>query len=560
MTETKEMQLGKDWIKKEMRPYRTFVIFLTFFTVFATILSLAFAYLTKYLINSATDKQPNRLFVFSAVLLSILLLKIILQTLSTFYTEKLRAQMVAKFRTKFFKKILRSNYAKINEYHSGELINRLTSDVQEVVGTTVRLMPAIVGMIVQCIGAIFALVTINWKFTCFYVVCSVIFGGISAFFRKQIRKTQKDVLKADGESRSFMQESIVSVMTLKAYGAEDKTGEKAHDLSQAYYQKRMKRNLLRSCMNAVFSLLSNFGLIFAVIWCSVSILWYGNTDYGSILSVILLLMQLQHPFASFSSVIPAYYSRIASAERLREIDFITDEIINQNQFTENKIALYDDLQSISLENVSFSYGREPIFSDASATIKTGEIVCLTGSSGVGKSTLFKLLLNIYEKDEGGIFLNYKTGKNELTALQRSLFAYVPQGKFLFSGTIYENLTFFSQAQDEQRLTEKISFALEIACAQFVWELPHGLQTVLTEGGNGLSEGQMQRLALARAILSERPILLLDEATSALDEQTEKKVLENIKNLKNKTCLIVTHRPAALDIADTILKMKKGKLV
>ena len=560
MSETKEMQFGKAWIKKEMRPYRAFVVFLTVFTVLATILSLAFAYLTKYLINSATNKQPNRLFVFSAVLLGILLLKILLQTLSGFYTEKLRAQMVVKLRTKLFNKILHSDYANVTRYHSGELINRLTSDIYEVVGTTVKLLPAIVGMIVQCLGAILALLTINWQFTCFYVVCSVIFGGISAFFRKRIRKTQKDVLKADGESRSFMQESIVSAMTLKAYGAEEKTGEKANDLSQVYYQKRMKRNFLRSGMNVVFSLLSNFGLIFAVIWCSASILWYGNTDYGSILSVILLLMQLQHPFASFSSVIPAYYARIASGERLRELDLIAEETIEKNQTVEDQESLYKNLQSISLENLSFSYGREPVFVNANTTIKTGEIVCLTGGSGAGKSTLFKLLLNIYRQNEGRIVLNYQNGEKELSALQRSLFAYVPQGNFLFSGTIYENLTFFSREQDEKVLNEKISSALEIACAQFVWELPQGLQTSLTEGGSGLSEGQTQRLAVARAILSERPILLLDEATSALDEQTEKQLLENIKNLKNKTCLIVTHRPAALEIADTVLKMEKGTLV
>ncbi len=555
MASSKEMRLGKEWIKKEMRPYRAFVIFLTVLTVTTTVFSLAFAYMTKFLINSATDKQSTRLFIFSAVLLGLLLLRIAIQTVSGYLAEKLRAQMVAKLRTKIFAKILRSDYVQTQAYHSGELINRLTSDIQEVVVDTVGLMPAVVGMLVQCLGAIAALLTINWQFTCFYVVCGGIFGGITAFFRKQIRKRQKEVLEADGASRSFMQESIFSVMTLKAYGAEEKTKDKAQNLSDIYYAKRMKRNVLRSGMSAVFSLLSNFGLIFAVIWCSVSILWYNNTDYGSILSVILLLMQLQHPFSAFSSVIPAYYSRLASAERLHEIDAMTEEILVDEQDKQQ----YAGLLSISFENISFSYGREPILVDANATVKTGEIVCLTGASGAGKSTLFKLLLSVYEPTSGAVSLTYADKSLPLSAKERGLFAYVPQGKFLFSGTIYENLTFFTEETNGERLNEKIRQALKTACAEFVWELPEGLQTPLTEGGGGLSEGQTQRLAVARAILSDRPILLLDEATSALDGETEKRLLTNIKNLKDKTCLIVTHRPAALDIADSTLTVENGKI-
>ena len=147
----------------------------------------------------------------------------------------------------------------------------------------------------------------------------------------------------------------------------------------------------------------------------------------------------------------------------------------------------------------------------------------------------------------------------ITAKERGLFAYVPQGHFLFSGTIYENLTFFSEETNSEILGEKVKNALKTACAVFVWELPQGLQTPLLEGGSGLSEGQTQRLAVARAILSDRPILLLDEATSALDGETERKLVENIKKLQDKTCLIVTHREMALSIADKILRVENGNI-
>ena len=319
----------------------------------------------------------------------------------------------------------------------------------------------------------------------------------------------------------------------------------------------MRRNTLRSGMSALFSLLSNFGLILAIVLCSVSILVQGNDDYGSMLSMILLLMQLQHPFSAFSSVIPAYYSRLASAERLSEIEDIAVEQTSDNAANIN--ALYLDMQSILVDNVYFAYDRDAIFSGASTIIHKGEIACLTGASGTGKSTLFRLLLQVYEPTDGAIYIRTQTDDISLTAKMRGLFAYVPQGNFLFSGTIYEYLTFFCEDLGANA-DEKIKAALQTACAEFVWDLPQGLQTVLGEDGDGLSEGQTQRLAVARAILSNRPILLLDEATSALDSETEKKLLENIRALQNKTCLIVTHRPAALEIADKILTVENHKIV
>lgn len=555
MKEKSKLENGKKWIKKEMRPYRGYVFFLTCLTVISTGMSVIFAYMMQFLVNSATDGNARLLWIFSVTILGVLLVRIALQTLSGHASEHLRAKITSELRTRTFGKILRSDYAKIQGYHSGELLNRLTSDIEEMSIATVSLLPAIVGMIVQCFGAIVALVTIDPLFTLLYVICGCVFGGVTAFFRKQIKKRQKEVLEVDGKARAFMQEGVSSVMTIKAYGAETKTEQKAKGISELYYQKRMQRMRLRSLMNVLFSLLGNFGLIFAVVWCSVSVL-SGNTNYGSILSVILLLMQLQHPFAAFSSIVPVYYARLTSGERLNEIQALPCETIATGEVEE---SVYEELKDISFENVAFTYGRDDVLTSANATIGKGEIVCLTGASGSGKSTLFKLLLNVFTPNDGGLWLDDGKGnKKPLTAKERGLFAYVPQGKFLFSGTIYENLTFFTDLSGD--IEKRIEEAIKVACAEFVWELPQGLQTPLTEGGGGLSEGQMQRLAVARAILSDRPILLLDEATSALDSETETRLLENVRKLKDKTCLIVTHRPAALEIADRILAVENGKIV
>ena len=545
---------GKEWLKRETRPYRASVLFLTFFTVLSTVLSLAFAYMVRYVINSASDGKNTLLWIFSATLLGLLLLRILIKTIDGFFAEKLRAKIVAEQRTKVFSKILHSDYAKLQDYHSGELLNRLTTDIGEVAGVTVGLLPAFAGMLVQCFGAVVALLTIDPLFTGIYVVCGGIFGALVALFRRQIKKRQKEVLQADGNSRAFMQEGLSATMTLKAYGAEGKTAQKSKIFSDAYYEKRMRRNVLRSWMSCIFTLLSNFGLIFAVVWSAVSVL-NGNDDYGSILSVILLLMQFQHPLSAFSSLMPAYYALQTSGERLAELDNLPCEEITANK----KQIAYSELEKIVFQDVGFTYGRERVLESANCEIKKGEIVCLTGASGTGKSTLFKLLLSVYRPTHGEVYLQGKT-QEQLTAVHRGLFAYVPQGNFLFSGTIYENLTFFSDETNEKVIDEKLKNALKTACAEFVWELPEGLNTSLSENGGGLSEGQLQRLAVARAVLSDRPILLLDEATSALDGETEKALLENIKNLQGKTCLIVTHRPAALAIADGILHIENRMII
>ena len=560
MRKEKARQNGKLWLKKETRPYGKGVISLTVLNALSVLFSLAFAYMVRYLVNSADQKDKNRLMLFSVCLVGLVLLRILFKTLDGFFAEKLRSKMYSGIRTRLYTKILRSDYSKIHEkYHSGELMNRLTSDVQEVAVDTVGFVPTLVGMMVQCVGAIAALLTLNWKFTLLYVVCGGIFGGLAALFRKQLKCLHKQVLESDGEVRSYMQEGLGSILTVKAYSVENRSENKVNELSEVYYKSRMKRNGLRAMMNALFSLLSNSGLILAVILCSITIYQSPQADYGAMLSIILLLMQMQHPLTGFSSIIPVYYTRLASGERLAEIDDLpTDDVVE----TDGQDCLYETLNAISFDKVSFSYDRENVFEDAVARINKGEIICLTGPSGAGKSTIFKLLLNVYSPTSGKVELCGEfNGKDsiELSSAHRDLFAYVPQGNFLFSGTIYENLIFFAPETNVEQREKDIAAALKTACAEFVYDLPLGLYTPLLEKGAGLSEGQLQRLAVARAILSKRPILLLDEATSALDGETERTLLENIKGLQGKTCLIVTHRPAALTIADHVFYVDNGKI-
>ena len=302
--------------------------------------------------------------------------------------------------------------------------------------------------------------------------------------------------------------------------------------------------------------------IFGVIYCGYGILT-GTISYGTLTAITQLITQIQSPFANITGYLPRWYQMIASAERLMEIETFDDDIADTIESREAVAAFYkDSFAGIGLDNVSYTFypasnkvdgiskDNMPVaVTSLNLAIAKGEYVAFTGHSGCGKSTALMLLMGIYKPDSGMRYAALNDGsREELTSSWQRLFAYVPQGNKLMSGTVREIVSFAdkSSASADARINE----ALKIACADsFIAELDDGIDTVLGERGTGLSEGQMQRIAIARAIFSEAPILVLDEATSALDDATEKKLLENLRALTDKTVIIVTHRPAALEICD-----------
>ncbi|MBQ4099318.1 MAG: ABC transporter ATP-binding protein [Clostridia bacterium] len=538
---------SKIWLDKNVGKYTPSIVFLTVLNVLATVCSVGFAYLSSFLINSATKNDDSGIILFSCIVLSLLIGRVILRAGITFWSEKSRATIITDLRSRLFRKVLKSNYKDVEKYHSGELLTRITVDSAEIAGTTVGFIPQTVGILVQIVGAIIALLDVDFYFTIFLIVGGAIIIGISAFLRKKTKWFYKEIMKADGKSRSFMQESVVSELTIKSFGAEEKTANKADKILDFYKQRRIGRAKLTSLTGILYALVTNVGLVFAIIWCAFGIT--KGMDYGAVLAIVLLMEQLQRPLNSVSAIMPAYYSRQASAERLCEIDeFDEEETQNCNPIS------YDEIQSVSVKNATFYYDKEKVLDDFSIDFEKNKTTCLYGVSGGGKSTLFKLLLGVYSLNDGEIGFNTDDGFKKISAEHRNLFAFVPQGNFLFSGTVYENLTFFSDENDQEILKQKVKKAIENSCSEFVYDLPDGLDTVLNEQGGGLSEGQKQRLAVARAFLTERPILLLDEATSALDEETEGRLIENIKNMKDKTCIIISHRQAVIDFADKSVKI------
>lgn len=288
------------------------------------------------------------------------------------------------------------------------------------------------------------------------------------------------------------------------------------------------------------------------IFCAFKLLTNSIT-YGTITAILQLVNQLQTPFRNLSGVMPAYYQLLASSERILEIISIEgEEEVNEKCDVRE---FYSSLNSVDFDGISFSYGNDDVLENTSLSLKKGEFAAITGISGIGKSTMMKMMLGVLHPSAGTVYFNTENGAFAPGKKYRNLFSYVPQGNMLLSGTIYENITFMSPDKTE----EEIKNAIRLSCSEeFINELPDGLDTVIGERGRGLSEGQVQRLAIARAILHDAPIILFDEATSALDEATEEKVLNNIRSIEGITCVIVSHKKAALAVCDKEIRIENKK--
>lgn len=518
-----------------------------------SVLSVAFAFAVRAIINGAVDKEREKLIGGVVLILSLIALQFIFRIITNGLSEYIRGKLEMTFKSHAFSILLDKKYGQVKDYHSGELINRLTSDVTVVADGVTSIIPTAVAAGVRLICAVVALVLLDWIFAAAFIVAGVLVFITIAVLRGKLKSLHKRAQETDGKVRSFMQESLENLLALKVFSVKDRITGESTRLQQDNFRVKMKRKNYAVIGSATYNLIFSAGYVFALMYGGFSIFNGLGLTYGDLSAILQLVNNVQVPFASLSSVFPRFYSMIASAERLMEIESLEDEPVKELY---DPAPLYACLKRIVFDGISFSYGRDAVFSDAHATVEKGECVAITGISGIGKSTLFKLLLGVYEPDGGDIYFEMD-GENKPAGVQtRTLFSYVPQGNMLFSGTLRNNVTFINGGASEK----EIERALQISCvSDFIGDLPNGLQTVVGENGTGLSEGQIQRVAIARAVLCNAPIMLLDEATSALDAATELKVLQNLKQLKDKTIILISHRKAALKMCDRELKIKNGKI-
>lgn len=527
--------------------------------------SIAFAFVLRRIINMAVDGAWGSFWAALAALVGILLGQIILSAAGRFLSEYTSSAVENRFKHRIFSAPAYRRLClgcggalrRVDEppdlgYHRGG--GRRDPD-----------RARLIGMLVRLLGAVTAILWLEPRFLYILLPGGAAMMLLTYAFRKILKRLHKKIQETDGALRVFLQERLESLVIVRTFAKEEQMAQQADALMDAHKAARMKRSNFSNLCNIGFAGAMDGAYLLGIGFCGYGILT-GTMSYGNLMAIMQLVGQVQSPFANLTGYLPRYYSMLASAERLMEAEAFapaSTETVPEAQV----LQFYQtELQSLQLGHACFTYqppvqteGEPPampvVLQDVSLTVRKGEYVVFTGPSGCGKSTILKLLMCLYPLDSGQRFLSTKSGNQPLTSAWKSLFAYVPQGNQLLSGSIRSIVAFGDEkrAQDENAIYN----ALKIACADdFVRRLENGLDTVLGERGAGLSEGQMQRIAIARAVYSGHPILLLDEATSALDEATALRLLNNLRNMTDKTVILVTHRMNQADFFDKELLFSK----
>lgn len=423
-------------------------------------------------------------------------------------------------------------------------MTRIVSDVNIIIDTLVSLIPNIVSMLTKLICAVILLFQISKQFVSILLIGGIVLFIVVNVFKPYLKGIHKKVQESSANLRLFFKEVFENIVVIKIFQSEEPILEKSKELQNQKYKMQMKQKTIKVASSTGFNTIFQVVYIYTLIWSAYN-LYLKNITVGGLTSIVQLVTQIQSPIIGLSRSVQNVFNMIGSAERIIEIENLQEDKIEQKIDREE---LYDLLDEIVINDVDFKYNDKKIFDKINLKVKKGENIVIYGESGIGKSTLLKLILGIIKKDSGEIYFKLKNDtKQNINVDTRNMFAYVPQGKFILSGTIRENITFVNP----NITNEELEKALEVSCSkEFVNNLENGLDTKIGERGSGLSEGQLQRIAIARAIASGAPILILDEITSSLDSDTEEKIVNNIKNLNNRTCIIVTHRSGISKCCDT----------
>lgn len=544
------------WILKKAKPQLLSIIIMSVIYGGMAYLGVAVATLSRGIVDSAVNTDIGGIVFYAVILISLTVAQLVIRILSRVLTFNVSSKLEISMKQDLFNHIIRKKYEKISVLHTGELLNRITSDVSVVVSSIISIIPNVVYFAVKLIGVFIVLFAIDKTFCLVFVLGGALMFIIVLLFKSKMKSLHKAVQESDGKTRSFFQEIFSSLLVVKVFGAENKVSENAMDLQKNNFKIKRKRNYISIFATTGFSFVFALGYMYALIWGAFAIS-YQTITYGVLTSMLALVSQIQGPVRGISGILPSYYSALASAERLMDIENLDNEdAVNNSDI--DAVALYNKTEKIVFDNITFSYGRENVLENTSLVLKKGDFALLAGISGIGKSTLTKLLLSVISPDKGEIYLTLNNGEKVFMDKNiRSMFSYVPQGNFLLSGTIRDNIAFVTDCPDEY----KIINATKIACAyNFINKLPDGLDTVVGENGKGLSEGQIQRIAIARAVYCDSPIFIFDEATSALDAETEVQLLKNLKTLKNKTCILISHKMAAKEICNKEIVIENKKII
>lgn len=545
------------WLIKTTKSYRNFICILTVLEIVISAFSVCYALVMKQMVDCAVAMDIDGFVIgiigFGLLVITQLIVRIITRQLS----ESVRSSIENTLKRNLFRVLLCKKYESVSSVHSEEWMNRMTSDTALCACGITDIIPGFVGMMIRLVGSLTLIFCLQSQLAVIIVPGAILFCIITVVLRNPLKRFHKDVQEKDGKVRVYLQERISSMLVVRSFGLEDIAAEKVMDIMQEHKKARMRKSFVSNICNGGFSLAINGMYILGIGYCGYGII-HGVVTFGTLTAIIQLIGQLQAPLSSLGSYVPQYYTTIASAERLMEAesyeDMQTEHVLSKNEV----ITRYQsDVKEIVFDKVSFQYSvgeNDKVLNQVSFTIEKGDYVAITGASGCGKSTMLKVLMGIYRPQVGTAMITMLDGSFVSVENMRRLFAYVPQGNFLMGGSIRDVITFGQNVKDGAQQIEKV---ICLACADFVYKLPRQLDTILGEKGSGLSEGQMQRIAIARALYSDCPILILDESTSALDNKTQEQLLLNLKQLTDKTVLIVSHRPQVLSICNKRLAFDQG---
>ena len=535
------------WLWGILRRHKLQVCLNTLLGCTSVVLDFAFIWATKWAIDIATHKADAPLTLAASILAGILLSQLCLGFASRWIRALLGVKAQNHMQLYYFDRLLHSEWAARNSRHSGDLLNRLELDVGDVVDAVTETAPSIVAVGVRLVGAFLFLYSMDTSLACLSIAIIPCFIVLSKLYMKRMRKLTREVRDTDSRIQSILQETIQHQTVVQTLEQQPTMVERL-DRVQRHLREQVRTRTKFSSMSSAFLSAGFMGCyLIAFLWGAAR-LHEGTITYGMMIAFIQLVGQIQGPFRDLTRFIPIFVNAFTAGERLMQIE----EIPLEEPGNEARLARP---AGVKFQNVSYAYTPESrlVLDHFSYDFPPGSHTAIVGETGAGKTTLIRLMLALIRPSEGEIRIYDGTRETACDAGCRACFTYVPQGNTLFSGTIRDNL----RLGDPQASDGVMCEALTDACADFVFKLPNGLDTLCGEQGTGLSEGQAQRIAIARALLRPGGILLLDEATSSLDTETEKRLWQNIcRRSEGKTLIFVTHRTGIITPDTRILKVSE----
>ncbi|MST58340.1 ABC transporter ATP-binding protein [Waltera intestinalis] len=537
------------WLMQYAKPYLGRISLTMLLDLLVTVSTLVMVQISKEIIDNATIHNGfvSLIVIYIAIMLGVQMLDVISALLSTMLNERFSFGI----RKQIYEKIINSHWMDVKKYHTGDLMTRLTSDAGNIADGIVGTIPSIIQLAIELILVFFTLFSYSRLLAVFALMVAPVAALSSWWLGRKLKRLQIKVQESEASYRSFLQESLANLLIVKAFANEKYATDRLVELRENRFYWVFKKTKMGLVSSTVMSLSFQLGYIaaftYGVLQISRQVITYGT------MSVFLTLVnRVQSPVMGLAQQIPRVVSILASAGRIMEL---------QNLPLEEKLPEQMEAEEVGVkvEHLTFGYANDTVLEDVSFQIQPGEFVAIIGESGIGKTTLVRIIMSFMSNIQGKVTFYNNTGEEErANAESRTFIAYVPQGNTLFSGTIRENIRMGKLDATDEEMWE----ALRLSSGyEFVKELPQGLDTVIGERGHGLSEGQAQRIAIARAFIRKAPFLVLDEATSALDEGTELSVLKGLQQLQPRpTCLIITHRQSILKYCDREIKIEQKKTV